>query len=667
VKTGRLARAVRRGFGVGVALWLALWQARVVLAPDLDAGPLFSRFAHDAVLLVATALCVWAGFAAPNRRERRAWLLIGVGVAAWTFGEIYYTAVLWTAEEIPIPSPADTGYLLFPPFMLLGILTLLRSRTRHIPGTLWADGIAAALAVSAASAAIVFETVLDNASGQALEVAVGLAYPITDLILLGVIVGALAGTGWQLDRTWMLLFAGVAAFWLADSLYLVGNANGTYTPGSWFDIGWWLGLLLIGAAAWQPARPAVAERVDERLRRIVLPLTFGSAGLGLLVYGCLVGLNVVAVGLAAASLVAVMARTMLTFRDNVAMLRASRTEAQTDALTGLGNRRALARVLERELPRATTADPLVLVLFDLDGFKHYNDTFGHPAGDALLVRLGASLAGFLDGRGSAFRMGGDEFCALFTPGNQVVDPLIVGAATALSEHGEGFAIGCSYGAIELPLEAADVADALRIADQRMYAQKNAGRTSASRQSKDVLLRALAERNPQLRSHLGDIADLAEATALGLQLSHDEVEQVRHAAELHDVGKVAVPDAILTKPGPLDEEEWAFIRRHTIIGARIIGAAPALTRVAALVRHSHERWDGAGYPDALAGPEIPLGARIVAVADAFDAMTSPRPHALPRTPEAALAELERCAGTQFDPAVVAAFAIAWRDRTLAAAA
>jgi diguanylate cyclase (GGDEF)-like protein len=658
---------VRRGIGVGVAVWLALWQARVVAAPDLEVGPLFSRFAHDAVLLVATALCLWAGVASPNRRERRAWLLIAVGVAAWTFGEIYYTAVLWTADEIPIPSPADIGYLLFPPFMLLGILALLRSRTRDVPGTLWADGITAALAVSAASAAIVFDTVLDSASGQALEVAVGLAYPLTDLIMLGVIVGALAGTGWQLDRTWVLLFAGVAAFWLADSLYLVGNANGTYTPPAWFDIGWWLGLVLIGAAAWQPARPALAAGADDRVRRIVLPLTFGSAGLALLVYGCVAQLNAVAVGLAAASLIAVMARTMLTFRDNVAMLRASRHEAQTDALTGLGNRRALARVLERELPCATSADPLVLVLFDLDGFKHYNDTFGHPAGDSLLVRLGGSLAAFLRGRGSVFRMGGDEFCALLRPGEQLADPLIVGAAAALSERGEGFEIGCSYGAIELPLEASDVAEALRIADQRMYAQKNAGRASASRQSKDVLLRALAERNPFLRSHLGGVADIAEATALRLQLSHDQVEQVRHAAELHDVGKVAVPDAILTKPGPLDDEEWAFIRRHTLIGERIISAAPALTRVAALVRHSHERWDGTGYPDALAGPDIPLGARIVAVADAFDAMTSPRPYSPPRTPEAALEELERCAGRQFDPAVVDAFAVAWRDRSLAAVA
>jgi two-component system cell cycle response regulator len=649
-----------------MAAWLLLWAAHTAFAPELDAGPLFSRFAHDVVLVLAAALCLWAWRASARRRERRAWLLIGLGVSAWTFGEIWYTAVLWTADEIPIPSPADIGYLLFPPFMLAGILTLLRSRTRDVPGTLWADGITAALAVSAASAAIVFDTVLANASGQALELAIGLAYPICDLILIGMIVGALAGTGWQLDRTWILLFAGVLAFWLADSLYLVGNANGTYTPGAWFDAGWWVGLSLIAAAAWQ-VRVAVAVGADERLRRIVMPLFFGTSGLGLLVYGCIAQLNPVAVGLAGASLLAVMARTMLTFRDNVTMLRASREEAQTDALTGLGNRRALARALERELPRATAADPLVLVLFDLDGFKHYNDTFGHPAGDALLARLGGSLAAFLQGRGSAYRMGGDEFCALLRPGDRAPEPLVVGSAAALSEHGEGFEIGCSYGAIELPLEAANVADALRIADQRMYAQKNAGRASASRQSKDVLLRALAERNPEQRSGLGGVADLAETTALLLHLAQDEVEQVRHAAELHDVGKVAVPDAILDKPGPLTEEEWAFIRRHTIIGQRIIGAAPALQRVARLVRHSHERWDGTGYPDALAGPEIPLGARIVAVADAFDAMTSRRPYSPPRSPEDALAELERCAGTQFDPAVVAAFAIAWRDRELAAAA
>ena len=128
-----------------------------------------------------------------------------------------------------------------------------------------------------------------------------------------------------------------------------------------------------------------------------------------------------------------------------------------------------------------------------------------------------------------------------------------------------------------------------------------------------------------------------------------------AAELHDVGKVAIPDAIINKPGPLDDDEWAFMRRHTLIGERIVAAAPALGAVAQLVRASHEHWDGAGYPDATAGEDIPLGARIVAVCDAYDAIVSDRPYRRGRSAAEAMAELHRCAGTQFDPAVVDAFA------------
>ncbi len=139
----------------------------------------------------------------------------------------------------------------------------------------------------------------------------------------------------------------------------------------------------------------------------------------------------------------------------------------------------------------------------------------------------------------------------------------------------------------------------------------------------------------------------------------EVTLTRLAAELHDVGKTAIPDSILDKPGPLDEQEMAFMRRHTIIGQRILAAAPALAQVALLVRSTHERADGKGYPDGLRLDEIPLNSRIVSVVDAYDAMTSHRPYAPPLTPEEALAEIERCAGTQFDPVIVKAFAAVWQ--------
>jgi diguanylate cyclase (GGDEF)-like protein len=529
-----------------------------------------------------------------------------------------------------------------------------------VPRRRWLDGFAAALSVAALSAAIVFNTVLHNVAGDTAAVATALAYPLWDLILLGVFVGALAGTGWRLDRTWMLLATGVSTFWLADSLYLVKTAQGTYESGGWFDAGWWAGLTLIALAAWQGAPAPDKRPADERLRAIALPLGFGVVGLGLLVYAGTGSVNPLAVALAAASLLAVMGRTVVVFEDNVAMLHASRDEALTDVLTGLGNRRALTRALDARIDELSENRPLVLALFDLDGFKHYNDTFGHPAGDALLVRLGTSLAAFMEGRGDVFRMGGDEFCALFEAAADGAGPIVQGAARALSEYGEGFSVGCSHGAIVLPGEADSAAEALRLADQRMYANKHAGRVSAGRQTADALLRALAERDPNLGAHT-EAVELAVATARRLGLAVDEIERVRHATELRDVGKVAVPDAILGKPGPLREEEWAFVRRHPVIGERILGGAPALEGVAPLVRSSHERWDGTGYPDRLAGEDIPLGARIVAVADAFAAMTAERPYRAARTPAEALVELRDCAGSQFDARVVEAFAAARATR------
>ena len=177
----------------------------------------------------------------------------------------------------------------------------------------------------------------------------------------------------------------------------------------------------------------------------------------------------------------------------------------------------------------------------------------------------------------------------------------------------------------------------------------------------MLLRALEERSPELLRHLGGVARLAGEVAERLALSSEEVEHVRQAAELHDVGKMAIPDAILSKPGPLDPSERAFLRRHTLVGERIVGAAPALAPVARLVRSSHERLGGEGYPDRTPGEEIPLGSRIIAVCDAYDAMTSDRPYRRALPPEEALDELRSCSGTQFDPQVVASFAVVVAER------
>jgi two-component system cell cycle response regulator len=329
--------------------------------------------------------------------------------------------------------------------------------------------------------------------------------------------------------------------------------------------------------------------------------------------------------------------------------------SMTDALTGIPNRRQLKADLEQGLKEASPAKPLLLMLFDLNGFKGYNDTFGHPAGDALLLRLAKALdAAMTDHRGCAYRLGGDEFCVLAAVEPDNTTPIVAAASKALSEHGAGFSITASYGAILLPQESQDVTEAMRLVDQRMYGQKTSARRSPERQTRDVLLRALQERNPELAQRHAEVARLVVAVAERMGLPHDERTQLRQAAELHDVGKMGIPEELLHKPAPLDAEEWAFVRRHPLIGERIIGAAPALAPAARLVRSTHERFDGSGYPDGLAGDQIPLGARIIAVCDAFTAMISSRPFAAQRTVPEAIAELRQCVGTQFDPAVVDLF-------------
>jgi PAS domain S-box-containing protein/diguanylate cyclase (GGDEF)-like protein len=327
-------------------------------------------------------------------------------------------------------------------------------------------------------------------------------------------------------------------------------------------------------------------------------------------------------------------------------------QALHDALTGLANRRKLYVDVEQAL-ESGAGRAFAIGIFDLDGFKAYNDVFGHPAGDTLLSRLGRRLADAVGDEGRAYRMGGDEFC-VFT---WVDDPdaLMEAARVALCDQGDGFSIRCSCGFAVLPSEATTLDRAIQLADERLYSDKRANKVSDSLQVRDALVQLIAEQRKGLGATSINVADLAAATAERLGLSDDDVACTRIAAQLHDIGKTAVPEAILSKPGPLDSEEWDFMRRHTLIGERIVAAAPALARIAPIVRASHERPDGNGYPDGLVTDAIPIGARIVAVVDAFSAMVSTRPYKPALTIDHALSELRRCAGTQFDPSVVDAFA------------
>jgi two-component system cell cycle response regulator len=586
--------------------------------------------------------------------ERAPWLVLAISVTLWTAADLLYLALYGLNGTPPFPNVTDGLYLGTYVCQYVGIGLLLSSRLRPFRRSRWLDGLVAGLTIAGFTAAFVFKAVLVSTEGDPLTVAVTLGYTTADLLLLCFVGVAFALTSWRPDRTWSRIAASFILTAVADALYAYAASSDAYVAGRITDTLWAASALSLATAAWQ-GKGTSGQRSDDDSVAIVMPAMFALAALGLLICGWFVGLPPIAGILATLGLLAGVARARLTFAENLSYLRSSRGEALTDALSGLGNRRLLLQGLE--VAFGEQGRPHTLVFFDLDGFKHYNDAFGHVAGDALLSRLAQTLATSVEGRGSAYRLGGDEFCVLLDPPVGPDDPVIAAAAAALEEQGEAFSVAPSYGIAQLPGEAASAERAVALADERMYSHKDSRRGAGKHQAHDALVQVLREREPELHEHLREVALLARHTAIELGLQSDNLDEVVRAAELHDVGKIAVPDSVLHRPGPLDEAEWQIMRQHPVIGQRILATVPALRSVGALVRASHERWDGSGYPDRLRGADIPLGARIVAVCDAYDAMISQRPYARPRSPESAVRELHRCSGTQFDPAVVDAFCAA----------
>jgi diguanylate cyclase (GGDEF)-like protein len=603
---------------------------------------LYETWFYEGLELFAALGCI--ARAVLVRAERSAWLFIGAALLATTCGDVLYD--FWYGGNPPFPSAADVAYLAFYPLLYVGIALLLRRRVSTFSASLWLDGLVAAAAAAALGASVLVEVVVNSTQGSRLVVVTNMAYPIGDVLLLALVVFVFSVLRWRPGRAWALIAAGLLLNVAGDAVYLYQVAVGTYVEGTYLDLAWPLSVVLIALAAWQ--RPGRASRVQLENRALLgTPIVCGLVGTGVLVAATQLPVHPIALLLATITIVLVLARTALSFWENARLLEASRHEALTDSLTGLANRRKLLVDLDAALEAARDDEPRMLVLFDLNGFKTYNDTFGHPAGDALLARLATKLAATVEPAGAAYRMGGDEFCVLLPE----PEPDIHRIAQALWESGEGFDVTSAYGTAVIPDDATTVSTALSVADERLYAHKELLAEIRRGTAHEPLLRTLAEREPELRAHVADVASLAVRVGQQLGLAPDELEELRLAAELHDVGKLAIPDAVLQKSGLLDPTEWGFVHSHTLIGQRILGAAPALRPVGAIVRSTHENWDGTGYPDGLAGEAIPLAARIIGVCDAYSAITSDRPYRAARTPAEAVGELRRCAGGQFDAQVV----------------
>ena len=354
-----------------------------------------------------------------------------------------------------------------------------------------------------------------------------------------------------------------------------------------------------------------------------------------------------------------------------------RTAASTDALTGLLNHGAMQVRVREEIARAARDRlPLSCVLIDLDNFKRVNDELGHPAGDALLRRVADALRAEVRPYDQVARYGGDEF-VLVLPGTEEQAARAVAervqqrvrAGSPRSPHGPGGSCSIGLAAWEAPMGADEL---LAAADRALLLAKRTGKgrvavanpdaeeelarlqdSDGSPAAVQALAAAIDARDSRTAGHSEQVVRLSAGVAMLLGLKADAVERVGHGALLHDVGKLGIPPEILQKDGVLDDAEWDVMAQHPVIGEGILRRLPQLAPLAPIVRHEHEHWDGSGYPDGLAGTQIPVGSRIILACDAYVAMTAQRPYRAALAQADAVAELRALSGTQFDPQVVEA--------------
>ncbi len=619
----------------------------------------------DVLSYPVAAAAVWAAWRASRRcsgspRLRSAWRFVTLAMVAMFGGEIAQT-VYEAQNQAPFPSVSDVFYLSFYPLLLCGVLRFaVGHRTFGERVRLGLDLAVVAIGSSAVVLYVVLGPTVVAGSPNLLEGVFSVAYPVGDVVLLIGLASVLVREADPSARRALgFLGAGLFLYVAGDVIYGYISLHSTYHGGDPVDTFWIVAIALWAVAGEAQVRPGAAsgDIAAGRLQRTSWAPYIGAAvGFAVLIFvqrheSFFPDMSLSLTAALIAALVA--ARQFLAQRDLASMQQRSSYESLHDELTDLPNRRRLMIEGAAAVASATDTEPRTLAMFDLDGFKSYNDRYGHLAGDQLLTRVAQRLTAAVSSSGRAYRLGGDEFCVLLDA-SQTPGEIIARCAQAMSEHGTGFAIGASYGIASIPNDAKDPSAALQIADTRMYTNKNGRRAAALiAGTRDVLLRATAEHSPEIYEHMLYVGELARDVARRLGLDAEMLDLTLRTGELHDVGMVAIPASVLTNPGPLNDSEWALIRTHTLIGERILSAAPALREVATFVRSTHERYDGTGYPDGLHGEQIPLPAMIVFACGSYHAMISRRPYA-PAMPEAqAREELSQGAGTQFDPQVIEA--------------
>jgi len=413
------------------------------------------------------------------------------------------------------------------------------------------------------------------------------------------------------------------------------------------------------------------RHLQQGIRSILyLPLSIKDEGIGSLV---LASLKPNAYGHRQIRLLEQVALQIATPIENAQLYARAEQRSRIDELTGLFNRRHFEERLKEAIGRHSRYGYVFsLLLLDLDHFKTYNDIYGHPAGDILLNRIGKIIKASVRNVDQAFRYGGDEFVVILP--QAATDDAYVVAERVRVEIGKEMeereiSVTCSIGVASYPADGVISGELVTVADTALYYAKRTGGNRVYLSSKILseplddagtyarynglsaiyaLVSTVEAKDPYTYGHSRKVNTYAVALAEAIGLSPDDVSRVSTAALLHDIGKIGVPDKVLSKKEKLDEQDWAAIKSHPRLGATIVGNIPNLAPCVSTILHHHERWDGGGYPAGLKGEEIPIEARILGIADSFEAMSSARPYRPALSQEEALKELRRGAGIEFDP-------------------
>jgi diguanylate cyclase (GGDEF)-like protein len=709
-RTAKLLKALWAGAFAGLGLFLS-HLAFGVPSEDWAISP---HALYPLVYLCASGICFTR--AVRVRSERLIWGMFGLAILANCAGWVYYHLALESRTSLPYPSAWDACWTVFYLAGFAALILMLRTRLHRISRNLWLDIVTAVLALAAVAAALFTTPIVTTTVASPAAVAITIAYVVADVMALSLVIGTFALSGWRPERRWLLIGVAWTIQVVADTVYFRDVMTVGYKIDSLLHPAWACVALLVAFAAWQPADRRPIRFVGWPV--LAVPIGFTLVAMGVLIYGNFAPLHPVAVALGILALVSSLVGTLTAFleqrnlealaqRDPLTGLFNYRelhrrldqliTDAQADeggfavllmdidGFKEVNDRRGHAegdRVL-REIADAITASK-----------RRGIDVPARAGGDEFALLLPATDAEGAEATGRRVQQRVDALdegigvsfgVAQWPADGPTKEMLLLRADFAMyaAKSGDQVEVVEHDPDGEMPVRRgdgdADPGRSLRTprptpedADRGQERAQLRAYAEAVRQSYTQGL----ERAQQLKqNYLATVLTLASAVEakdeytgghinrvhhLGLLLARGVVPreadspQMAYGFLLHDIGKLTVPDAILNKAGALTDEEWELMRRHPEEGVRILAPIPFLGRAIDVVRHHHERWDGCGYPAQLAGEQIPMWARIFAVVDSVDAMTSDRPYRDGLPLDVAVKELKEGAGTQFDPVCVAAF-------------